>query len=72
MSDQQCPCGAPLKPGADETHGVCRGCRVDAKKRQRRQPVQQADTMPMFDVGPQPRRLVEVAGWPDYRADLSI
>jgi hypothetical protein len=53
-------------------HGVCSYCRKDAKKRRRRQPVQQADTMPMFDAEPQPRHLVEVAGWPDYRADLSV
>ena len=31
-----CPCGAPLKKQAEEVHGVCNRCRVDAHKKPRK------------------------------------
>ena len=63
----RCPCGAKLTKPAELAHGVCKDCRVDAKKRLRRK-ADPAPTLPLFDEPEHTdRRLVEMDGWPDYR-----
>ncbi len=64
LSANRCPCGAELTSSGALAHGVCDYCRVDAKKSVRRT-VEPAPTEAMFDVQPQPRRLVPLDGWPD-------
>ena len=64
----QCPCDAELKTPAELAHGVCDGCRVTAHRRVSRRTSEPAETVPLFDAEPEPRRLVELPDWPDYRA----
>ena len=48
-----CPCGAPLQHPAEQAHGVCNCCRIDAKK-----PVRKRKRKPDFED-------VALPGWDD-------
>ena len=66
---QHCPCGAELTSIAALAHGVCDGCRVEAKRRRRPQRQATSDDQPgLFDAEPTARRLVPLDDWPDYHA----
>jgi hypothetical protein len=72
--DGCCPCGATLTTPAEHAHGVCDGCRVLAKRRRRR-PRARFTNWPFPELAAlegAPRRLVEIAGWPDYRTRREI
>jgi len=69
MTDDRCPCGAELTSEAARAHHVCDYCRKNAKRAKRRKAVEADPTMPLFDPDPQPRRLVPLDGWPDYRSE---
>jgi hypothetical protein len=43
-----CPCGAPLNAPAEEAHGVCNRCRVEAhKKPRKRRPKPDFEDVPL-------------------------
>jgi hypothetical protein len=64
----RCPCGAELASPAARAHHVCDYCRKDAKRAARRKAAKPDPTVPLFDQpDPQPRCLVPLDGWPDYR-----
>jgi hypothetical protein len=68
---KRCPCGNALDPmaAADMARGICSTCR-DGKKKRRSKPTPDFVDVPIpgFDVEPEPRRLVPLPDWPDYRA----